>query len=166
MHALRLIPALLLYLIGASFAQADEAASALRLDLGQGVVVADVRPFTGGRLTYCDEHWACLIDGKPFWGSDGGVPKYELKALTLELGGTALALDVSGMFDPFPGGTLEGRFELEREGPKSWVLHGSFSDGAGGYHAQWLIRQGGAMRVLIGNGERLYEDFKRLFPDS
>lgn len=44
--------------------------------------------------------YVCLIDGKPFYGTDGKIPKHVVTSLIFEKQGKRIALDVSSMYEP------------------------------------------------------------------
>ncbi len=106
--------------------------------------------------------YVCLIDGKPFYGSDGAVPKYAVSRLVFEKNGKQTALDVSSMYDPWiDSESMKRSFSVdssEYSGGGSFSrITGYFSDGAGAYVCQWLVIMDGAIRNHISNSEELGE---------
>jgi hypothetical protein len=94
----------------------------------------------------------CLIDGKPAFGTDWGVPKKQLTRAVLKIADVAINLDVSCMFDPWLGPPQPENFVFE-EVEGGYLLRGSFSDGAGSYEAEWLIINNASVRTRIGKTE-------------
>jgi hypothetical protein len=114
------------------------------------------------KLDTCDtgQGWRmiCLIDNKPFFGTDDGldVPRFQLDQLTLFLDKKKIRLDVTGMFNPSFSGKINSRqFKLEKDQP-GYILHGFFSDGAGTYTVHWKIIKGRSVRVLISGDEKYF----------
>jgi len=101
----------------------------------------------------------CLIDGKIWFGTDEGMelPVTQLKRLTFTVNGSAIALDITGMYNPSGGNTLKkDHFKVKKEG-SGYMVYGMFSDGAGSYTAQWKIVKNRSIRLKISNDEA---DFK------
>ena len=98
----------------------------------------------------------CLIDGKPWFGSDLSteLPENKLSTLTLKIKGEKIDLDVTGMFNPNFGYKLANNQFKIKETEVGYTLYGFFSDGAGTYTAHWKIIKNGAIRVLISKDER------------
>ena len=97
----------------------------------------------------------CLIDGRIWFGSDGGMelPRTQLRRLTLTINGTAIALDISGMYNPSGGNTLKkDRFKIKKEG-QIYLLYGFFSDGSGTYTALWKIVKNRSIRLKISDDD-------------
>jgi hypothetical protein len=102
------------------------------------------------------EGWSgvCLIDGKPVFGTDGEVPRTRLERATLQVGGQSVNLDTTCMYDPWVGSPDPKSFWVtEAEG--GLLVSGRFSDGAGGYVAQWLVVKGGSVRTVLSGDEQV-----------
>lgn len=101
-------------------------------------------------------NYICLIDGKPWFGSDNGwnLPRNQLMKLELNLHGQNISLDVSGMYNPnYENSIRANQFKI-KEGEGVYYLYGFFSDGAGGYTCHWKIVNGTSIRLKISNDER------------
>ena len=112
------------------------------------------------RVKRCGKESICLIDGLPFFGSDGRLPKTQLTSMVLTLNGKKMPLDVSGMYEPwnFYKGVnyiSKANFSIQHSWGNTWILRGRFSDGAAGYRAQWLISEGKSIRTMLNSGESL-----------
>jgi hypothetical protein len=90
----------------------------------------------------------CLIDDKPVFGADWEIPINQLIKATVKIGANTIALDISCMFNPFMGKPERQNFTMEQvEG--GYLIHGSFSDGAGSYEAEWFIIQNRSIRTKL-----------------
>lgn len=117
------------------------------------------KPFTPTqhKITTCtvlDWTGTCLIDGKPFFGTDWETPKSQLVEATVVINGRKdVKLDVSNMFNPWTGEARKKDFKItEVEG--GLLIHGEFSDGAGSYVAEWLVVDGSSVRTKLQKDER------------
>lgn len=103
----------------------------------------------------------CLIDGKPFYGSDGTMPTTVVSRLVFERKGKQVALDVSSMYNPaINSESMKWSFSVESgddSGSSFARITGYFSDGAGAYLCQWLVIQDGSIRNHISNSEEFDE---------
>ena len=133
--------------------------------LGEGVnVVIEKMPFdtTGHQLGYTD-HFLNLIDGKLFWGTDGGVPREKLKSIVVRLGNlkeTLSAKAMDGIFEPnlcykdrktkvfvhaYP------KIFRSNDGKRVYIYMVN-SDGAGGYEVTWIFQNGKYLRRVVDYG--------------
>lgn len=94
----------------------------------------------------------CLIDGKPVFGTDWELPKNQLIKSSVKIGALTIALDVSCMYNPFFGEPDLNNFKAE-EVEGGYLIHGSFSDGAGSYEAEWFIIQNRSVRTQLQKKE-------------
>jgi len=106
-------------------------------------------------ITSCkilDWSGVCLIDGKPAFGSDWGIPAFQLVHATLKLNEEAIELDVSCMFNPWFTKPRDIDFSIiSVEG--GYILHGEFSWGAGSYRAEWLVIGNSSIRTKLEQAE-------------
>ena len=139
------------------FADAGGRTPSVQFDYEPGSVWLQAAPFdrTQHQLGECGPRWICTVDGLPFFGTDGDVPSSQLITLDVLLGDTRVALEVSGMFDPWIDRPVKEQFSLTRYAEGLWVLRGRFSDGAAAYHGQWLITKKGAIPTQLGPSELL-----------
>lgn len=133
------------------------------IELGKGInLTAEVVAFdpTQHSIKRCPIlNWEpqpiCLIDGKPYFGSDldSKTPRDHFRSLAIDIAGIRTDLDVSGMFNVSSDGLIHpGQFEIAPvEGGHE--LNGFFSDGAGVYTVTWRIMAGGAIRTELKEAE-------------
>ena len=94
----------------------------------------------------------CLIDNKPVFGTDNGLPKSQLTELIISFNGKEIALNTDFMYDPSWNEELKKeQFKLEKD-EIGINLIGNFSDGAGTYIVTWKIIEDMAFRLSIENG--------------
>lgn len=99
-----------------------------------------------------------LIDGKPFYGSDGTMPEHVVSRLVFEKKGKQTALDVSSMYDPIINNeNMKMSLSVLPYWGDAYKVTGYFSDGAGAYVCQWLVMSDGAIRTHISNFEELID---------
>ena len=90
-----------------------------------------------------------LIDGKPVFGTDWGLPRNQLVQAELTIGPKTIPLDVSCMYNVTP---TPQDFTLEKvEG--GILIRGHFSDGAGSYEAEWFVVENSSVRTRLANKE-------------
>lgn len=115
------------------------------------------------KLTDCGGGYICLIDNRPFWGSDGAIPTENLTNLQMDLKGRKVNLDTSGMYNPKVIKEDASRYQVINYYDDVWKVRGKFSDGGAVYYAEWLVVNGQSMRVVIGGTELLYDAFDHIF---
>lgn len=109
------------------------------------------------KLDYCGDY-LCLIDGQPFFGSDGKIPKEQLNSLNIKIKQHSLALDTSGMFDMvLRQEDIKDRIQVTHTWGDAYKVRGRFSDGAGGYIVEWLVLKNGSIRTHISDLESLMD---------
>jgi len=156
---MRLINCILAFII--SF-QLDAQINMSTINLGGGITLtSSIEKFDSSRHIFdtcgmrTQQPTICLIDGRIWFGADEGMelPRTQLRRLTLTINGSAIALDISGMYNPSGGNTLKkDHFKIQKEG-QSYLLYGFFSDGAGTYTALWKIVKNRSIRLKISNDE-------------
>jgi hypothetical protein len=128
-------------------------------------IQSEVVPFNENNalLNYCGDY-LCFIDGHMVHGTDGKTPSTQLKGLTVLVDGKEVSLDVSGMYDPFINeDELVSRASITPYWGDLKKLTVRFSDGAGGYAAQWIFSSKGSSRVFLGSPEQVFELQEELF---
>lgn len=115
------------------------------------------------RPTDCGDGFICLVNNQPLWGADGKLPQSKLESISVNIKGTNISLDTSGMFNPMVSQERKSQYKIIYYYGDSWKVRGRFSDGAGAYYAEWLVNKGGAIRIMIGDSELLYDAFDSLF---
>jgi hypothetical protein len=125
------------------------------ISLGDGMSLRmTVLPFEPKKhkITKCqiiDWSGICLIDGKPVFGTDWGLPRNQLVQAELRIGPKTINLDVSCMYNVTP---TPQDFTLEKvEG--GILIRGQFSDGAGSYEAEWFVIENSSVRTRLANKE-------------
>jgi hypothetical protein len=100
-------------------------------------------------IALCGET-ACLIDGLPVYGVYESLSVREIEALYVRFGQQEIALDHSGMYNPWsPREDREVDVWLVDEPGERWVIRGMFSDGAATYVAEWVIIRDKSMRTIL-----------------
>ncbi len=115
------------------------------------------------KLTKSSSGAVRLIDGKQFFGTDGGLPRTQLDSAMLIVQGTKIPLDVGQMYDPWFAVATRESFSATRY-EDGWVLTGLFSDGAGTYLARWRILGGTSLREVISDDEDIISLFHQHLP--
>lgn len=118
------------------------------------------------QVTFCGEDYACLVDGKPLWGTDGKIPKEKIDQIKFTHKNFTTELDISGMYDPLLDAEDKTRIKVVHYYGDSWKIRGRFSDGAGSYFVEWLVTKNSSMRTAIGGSESLYEMFHSWFGEG
>lgn len=118
---------------------------------------------TKHNIVYCKTAvgtpYLCIIDGKPWFGSDHGqeMPRNQLNRLLIKIDSQIVALEVANMFNAsFTGALSQEQFLFRKEGAY-YKLYGYFSDGAGTYTVHWKIINETAVREVISNDENFFE---------
>lgn len=113
---------------------------------------------TKHEITYCKPtediggNWvgACLIDGKPFYGTDWGVPTSKIDYIKLVIKNDTFSLNTSLMYDVSKNQLQNLIFENIEGG---YSIYGRFSDGAGSYEVGWEIINSVPIRVMLRDSE-------------
>jgi hypothetical protein len=118
-------------------------------------VVITTKPFVKAqhKINYSKEHPDMVkqIDGEPFWGTDGQVPKVAYSAITISMGNKKSSLPKSffkNLFEPNLDLTI-GNFDAATN---TVFLQATNSDGAGGYMVLWKIVDGKYKQRLVVYG--------------
>lgn len=131
---------------------------------GQGVLLAISRaPFDSTRHTITwdpgNNRYACGIDGRSFWGTDGDLPSQEISELSVSVDGKRTEIphkEWSDLFNPNLW-SLHGKedrphlyAEVARSADRKRVyVHMTNSDGAGGYDVVWILINGKYARRVV-----------------
>jgi hypothetical protein len=144
------------------------AAEPLEFTFDGGVTVQIVeKPFSASKhdIGFCksDMPCPCKVDGKwPFGTPPCELPNNKLEKLVVKIWGKAYRLNTTNMFNAFEGRGPELNgvelFTVSCKGA-SCVVKGAFSDGAGGYVAEWKIQDGKAKRTLLSADEAVMFPF-------
>lgn len=121
------------------------AADRLVLSNNQMSIIVTKKRFdrTKNKLTFNQEYKDVLekINGKTFWGTDGGVPSYEYQSIQINKGQLKISLPAtafSGLYDPFLDNTM-ANYDSAND---VLYIYTSNSDGAGAYEVIWKIVKG------------------------
>lgn len=123
------------------------------------VITAETEPFVPGKhkLIMCGDY-LCIIDQHVVFGADGKMPSTQLTKLQFEKGGREMILDIRGMYEPMlNNNNLKTQIKVEPYWGELYKVTGRFSDGAGGYIAQWIVSPQGSTRTHLSDGESLIE---------
>jgi len=97
------------------------------------------------------------IDGKIVFGTDGELPRFQLAKATLLFNGRQYRLLTDQMYNPWFGTGAAAypnkRFFKFRRDKGGYILRAMFSDGAGGYVAEWRVIATSATRTILSNDE-------------
>lgn len=108
----------------------------------------------------------CMIDGAPFFGSDGRLPKNQINSIRFTQKGVTVSLEVGAMFEPdLHNSNIKNRISVQPYWGEYYKVTGSFSDGAGAYVAQWIVARDGALRAYIGDRESLSDLYNAFSSD-
>lgn len=81
------------------------------------------------------------IDNEKFWGTDGGVPRTQYKAITLEFGGRITELPAAALRNLFDPNFNFTEVHYDRKSDNLY-LNALNSDGAGGYVVLLIVEKG------------------------
>jgi len=83
------------------------------------------------------------IDGKPFWGTDGNMPKREYKSIEVKIGGKQVSIPQSAYNDLYES-YLYTEFNSVHYDKDNDILYivANNGDGAGSYMVCWQIEKG------------------------
>ena len=149
---------LLLILSGHSYGQQKE----VKIKLAKNVTLTlyrDIFDPKGKEIELSENKFVISINKKPIFGTDGEMPKTTLKKAVLTIGTMNYDLQVDGMYNPWIGDNIyEEKFKLEMEGYKYKII-GGFSDGAGGYGAEWVVIGQSCIRTILTDDEKILFDY-------
>lgn len=106
------------------------------------------------RLTYKKNNnyqYLYKINGKPFYGTDGGIPKYQYEKVQIVIGHDTLRIPISDYNDLYQPNLHSTYFTCDIKN-HIFYLSASNSDGAGGYEVVWVFEKGKYKRRYIYNG--------------
>lgn len=144
------------------FGQIDQATINLN-DSIRLVIDRSIFDTTGKHIEYYDSKWAYAIDGSPFFGSDGEIPKYQLQKAILIIGQTNYDLQIDHMYEPWFGNKPDEKYFKIRVDGTEIRLRGIFSDAAGTYGAEWLIIGKSSVRTILTRDDRILIEYFNIF---
>jgi hypothetical protein len=81
------------------------------------------------------------INGKPYWGTDGGMPKTQYKSIAITIDGKHADIPQHALADVFEP-NLNSTFASYDDARKILYIYATNGDGAGGYAIIWKIQNG------------------------
>ncbi len=137
---------------------------------GNGIsVVIEGTPFDPTRHTLGYDRsqqvaFLCNIDGHGFWGTDGAMPRREIKVLSMTIQGKILKVPkhaCANLYEPnfcdnYPGSpdepiAVHAGCRLSKDRKRLYV-HMMNSDGAGGYLVTWIFQDGRYWGRVVEHG--------------
>lgn len=112
-------------------------------------VKIEIEPFQieGRELTYKeyseDQRYLIEIDGKEYWGTDGGIPREQYRKITIQQNEKTITLPDAALQNLFNPGLYPGNTKVIFNPDENAIYITSFnSDGAGGYTVAFVIQDG------------------------
>ncbi|WP_426483969.1 hypothetical protein [Flavobacterium sp. 2] len=95
------------------------------------------------KLTFLEKDKSILkkINGKDFWGTDGGIPKKAYKSITVVIDKKTIELPKNSFDDLFEPSLYNTKINYDKKNDMLYISS-SNSDGAGGYEIVWVIEKG------------------------
>lgn len=106
----------------------------------------------------------CNIDGHGFWGTDGAMPRREIKVLSVRIQGKILKVPkhaYANLYEPnfcdnYPGSpdepiAVHAGCRLSKDRSRIYI-HMMNSDGAGGYLVTWIFQNGRYLGRVVEHG--------------
>lgn len=95
------------------------------------------------RLTFLNNNKSFLkeINGRPFFGTDGNIPKRIYKLITVTIGSKTIQLPKISFDDLFEPSLFNTKINYNKKDDILYITS-SNSDGAGGYEVVWVIEKG------------------------
>ncbi|MET3108029.1 hypothetical protein AAKU67_004233 [Oxalobacteraceae bacterium GrIS 2.11] len=107
--------------------------------------------------------YVCKINGHVPFGIDGNLPKTFIESITLTVNQKIYQLNSEDMYDAWGNrpANIKGfnYLAVYCRNDENCTLRGEFSDGAGSFVAEWLIRSGISTRSILTNSEDIFPDF-------
>lgn len=132
-------------------------------------VVIEGAPFDTAKHTFGYDRsqqvpFLCNIDGLGFWGTDGGMPRREIKGVNVTMKGKMLNVPKRGytnLYEPnfcdtYPGSkdapiSIHASCRLSKDRERLYI-HMMNSDGAGGYLVTWIFQNGRYWGRVVEHG--------------
>ncbi|WPO79376.1 hypothetical protein [Flavobacterium sp. KACC 22761] len=95
------------------------------------------------KLTFLEKDKSILkkINGKDFWGTDGGIPKSTYKSIAVVIDNNTIELPKNAFDDLFEPNLYNTKINFDKKNNILYIAS-SNSDGAGGYEIVWVIEKG------------------------
>lgn len=96
-------------------------------------------------LDYHEGKWLVKVNGRRFYGTDGALPKVEIKGIEVSLDGNLFKVP-----DVFYGDLFECNTDIQiHKHNENYIVHHWNSDGAGGYLLVWVFDEKELSQRLI-----------------
>lgn len=153
------------FIITAGSAAADSQTAA-SYEFGKAKVTLVEKAFDPGQAkveTCRDGAGICRINGVIPFGVAAGMPKTVLIKATLDVGGSAYQLDVSGMYNAWgrTSGDPAQRLSAQCFDASNCIVRGVFSEPAGAYAAEWAVVDGRTSRTLLTGSRDVVDLFRK-----
>ncbi|MEN2489942.1 hypothetical protein AAYQ05_19220 [Flavobacterium sp. B11] len=94
------------------------------------------------KLTFSkDKSFLEKINGKQFWGTDGGIPKTAFKSITITIESQTIELPKNAFEDLYEPSLFNTKTNYDKNS-NTLYISSSNSDGAGSYELVWVIKKG------------------------
>lgn len=93
-----------------------------------------------------DDKWVTAIDGRPVWGTDGGLPRTQVNGIQLKIEGKEIEIHKVFFSDIYE---CDNKFTVYKNRDTYFVYQWN-SDGAGAYVIVWVLDKMGVKQRFIG----------------
>lgn len=94
-----------------------------------------------------EKGYVATIDGMYLWGTDGNMPRIEVKAMNVVLRSKEININRFFYSDIFE---CSNNFNVYKRGD-TYIVYQQNSDGAGSYELVWVINKDGLQQRLVGS---------------
>ena len=107
-----------------------------------------VQPFdsTNRIIDRKEGRWVTAIDGRPVWGTDGGLPSTQVNEIKVTIEGQEINLNRAFYSDIYE---CTNSFKIYKNGD-AYIIYQWNSDGAGYYEIAWVFTKKGLRHRLVG----------------
>ncbi len=91
--------------------------------------------------------WVLFIDGRPVWGTDGNLPKTQVKNIDVEINTKSIKVHQVFYSDIYE---CDNAFDTYKIGD-TYFVHQWNSDGAGAYEIVWIFTKDGLIQRIVGS---------------
>jgi hypothetical protein len=118
-----------------------ESAAAYGRDSIRVIVTQQKFDKTKYRLTRDENKRIAEINGKPYWGTDGELPKWEYKSIVIQVGSRTIKLPETAFENLFEPTIWKTEIYYDRMSD-TFYIRSQNSDGAGAYDVIWRVVKG------------------------
>lgn len=107
-----------------------------------------LQPFTkeGKIIDYNNEKYISTINGLDVWGTDGNMPRTEIKEIAVTLNGKNITIPNCLFMNLYECNNKFDFYKIEN----NYIISQFNSDGAGGYELAWVVTENGIKQRLVG----------------